>query len=308
MKILFVFTGGTIGCKEINGIADVDSGVSQQIVSFCGGKGDEFEFAFPYNMLSENATCETLSQICTYMLSIDYDKYDGVILTHGSDTLAYTANLLGAALSWVKIPIVITAANYVMTDSRSNAKTNITAAYNFIKDAYNIGVFVSWQNRGEAVKLHPATGLLEADSMTDSFNSFGEAKKGNDLAFLKNRIINIKENVMLLHSYVGFECSSINLTGKEAVLLKLYHSGTACMSTFLKLAEMCRENNTDLYVTPIKNNGYIYSSALGFSKTEAFAFHDLTEYAAYTRLLLAYSLQGEEKSAVLNPFISKFAY
>lgn len=330
MKLLFVFTGGTIGSVEKNGVADVDGATSRQIAELCGADGDELEFAYPYNILSENATCDTLTDILNYMLSIDYGRYDGVIVTHGSDTAAYTANLLGHALSWVKIPIVITAANYVMTDPRSNARDNLTAAYTFIKAARIGGtdecggVFFVWKNIGEHPKIHDATRLLEADGRCDCFNSYGEvfgmiaggmyigtsieqAKRSDALAFLKGRTLTIKNNVMLLHSYVGLDYRDIYIKGKGAVLLKLYHSGTACMGessedsrSFLYLAEMCKKEGADLYITPAKQGSYIYKSAEGFERTPARPIYNMSEYSAYTALLLAYSLEGEEREKVLR--------
>ena len=134
MKILIVFTGGTIGSSVLNGVADVDEKNSGTLMNICQNKpGIEFEFVSPVNILSENSDCDTLSVICSFMLSLDYENYDGVILTHGSDTLSFTSSILGMMLSWVKIPIVITAANYVLSSPKSNGKDNFTASLDFIK-------------------------------------------------------------------------------------------------------------------------------------------------------------------------------
>lgn len=321
MKLLFVFTGGTIGSVEKNGVADVDSSTSEKISQLCSHEGDTIEFASPYNILSENATEETLSDILNYMLSIDYDRFDGVIVTHGSDTAAFTANLLAHALAWVKIPIAVTAANYVMTDPRSNARDNITAAYTFIKDVYEhnsyaCGVFFVWTNTGENPKIHIGSRLLEADGYHDSFDSFGEVyaeiKDGRFFGTrqpiypdtramsLKGESAALKNNVLLLHSYVGLDYRDINIKGKAAVLLKLYHSGTACMGesaadsrSFLYLADMCKKEGIDLYITPAKKGSYIYRSAEGFESTVACPLFGMSEYSAYTLLLLAYNTNND---------------
>ncbi|MBQ1546619.1 MAG: asparaginase [Clostridia bacterium] len=317
MKILFVFTGGTIGSSVYKGVADADRSVSNKIGNMCLRFGDTADFAFPYNILSENAICSTLSDIFNFMLSVDYDKYDGIIMTHGSDTLAYTANLLGLALSWVSIPIIITAADHVMSDPRSNGAENLSAAYALIKSIKS-GVFAVWKNTGEKVLAHLAAKLLEADGC-DKFSSWGGAAAGiyynenwqmteipapcDELRFLKNQQINIQNNVMLLHSYVGLDYSAIDLTNKSAVLLKLYHSGTACMAggscSFDYLVDMCKKSGTDLYITPIKNGSYIYSTAKNITDF-AKPICGMSEFAAYTRLLLAYSLEGTQRENVLR--------
>ena len=158
MRILVVFTGGTIGSTVKNGIADVDSEASKILLDICSDyDSTEFEYLSPFNILSENANCNTLTRICNFMLDIDYEKYDGVIITHGSDTLAYTSAMLGFVLSWVKIPVVITAADYVLTLPQSNGTENFKASIDFISDFVNgihnnTGVFTVWKNKGESIK------------------------------------------------------------------------------------------------------------------------------------------------------------
>ena len=333
MNILFVFTGGTIGSTVKSGVADTDSDTIRQIASFCGDCGDDLTFSSPFQILSENSTRKTLSDILNFMLSIDYDKYDGVIVTHGSDTLAYTANLLGLALSFVKIPIVITAANYVISDPRSNAAENIRAAYRVIREHHEglhklSGAFVVWTNPGGCPKIYEADKLLEADGLTDKFDCEGgiplaallgdrfvyhkdianEREDPGALAFLKGRSVTLSARVLLLHSYVGMDYSDYNIKGKAAVLLKLYHSGTACMAgertAFKFLAERCREEGVKLYITPVKHGDYIYRSAEGFGNSSATALC-MSEIAAYTGLMLAYSLEGEEQNTVIDTLIHR---
>ncbi len=331
MKILFIFTGGTIGSLERGGVADVDINVSKSLAQLC--PNDDLEFASPFNMLSENANVETLSQLLNFMLAVDYNKFDGVIVTHGSDTLAYTSNLLGLSLGWVSKPVVITAANYVMTDPRSNARENIIGAVTFIEEVNRgripgHGVFVSWTNTGENTKIHAASRLLEADAYSDSFTSFGNAygeiidgrfsafdtknSAGSQLGFLKNRKLTLRSDVLLIHSYVGLDYKNINIDKNiKAVLLKLYHSGTSCMyggeddsRSFLYLAKMCKSKGVDLYITPAKSGSYIYKSAEGFKNTAAMPIYNLSEYTAYTSLLLAYALEGEDRKRVIEELMN----
>ncbi len=326
MKILFVFTGGTIGSENIGGVADVSSEISRSLPKAVGIDCD-CEYAFPFNMLSENATAESLSELAEFMLSLDYEKYDGVIVTHGSDTLAYTASLLSAALSWVKVPIVITAANYVMTDQRSNAANNLRAAYLFIK-SFNVhqrcGVYAAWKNDGESTQIHFGERLMEADE-NDRFRSFGGlpfgridgeryieispcvSRFGNAAAFLRNRKIRLSQTVLPIHSYPGLDFSKIDTADKDAVLLKLYHSATACTAgehTSVKaLIEICRQTHTDLYMIPKKNGSYIYSTEKALKNSCVHYISGMSEYAAYTLLMLAYSLKDDERESLLKDVI-----
>lgn len=54
--------------------------------------------------------------------------YDGVVILHGTDTLAYTASALSYLLSPTRIPIVITGAQKPLATLRNDARTNFISA------------------------------------------------------------------------------------------------------------------------------------------------------------------------------------
>lgn len=322
LKILTVFTGGTIGSSITDGIADVDGGTAGILLDLYKDRTDvEFECISPFNILSENLDCDTLSRLCSFMLSIDFEKYDGVIVTHGSDTLSFTSAMLGLALSWVRIPIVITAADCVLTMPESNGMDNFNASVDFIRDFYdgehsNTGVFTIWKNHGENVRVYISTRLNEADGYLDSFSgwggiAFGTIENGSfkrydskinpqstkpceKTAYLKGKEIRLKSDVMLLQSYVGLDFNSVDINGKSAVLLKLYHSATACTqgenTSFSIFADRCAKNGTDVYIFPAKKSEYIYKSAEGLNSGTVVPMYNINTASAYSKLLLAYAV------------------
>ncbi len=312
MKILIVFTGGTIGSAVKNGIADTDITASNIIKNILESAHDiEFEYTSPFTILSENATCKTMSQLCSFMLNVDFENYDGIIITHGSDTLAYTSAMLGLTLSFSKIPIVITAANYVLSFPESNGIDNLKFSLDFIKMLSKRGlggVFTVWKNTGEPPKAHLATRINEANGMPDKFTSWGgsvfscsnngipfEIKPNEKTEILKKRPLLFDNNIILLHSYVGLDFNSINISGKKAVLLKLYHSSTACNESgnvsFTGFVKRCRKAGTDVFVCPVKRDKYVYSSANSISKEEIHPMGNMNITSAYCRLVLAYNIE-----------------
>lgn len=53
---------------------------------------------------------------------------EGIILTHGSDTIQYTASFLSCIEEFTHIPVMVVCSNYVLTDNRANGLRNFSAA------------------------------------------------------------------------------------------------------------------------------------------------------------------------------------
>lgn len=339
MKILVVFTGGTIGSSVIEGVADVNGTMSDRLLEMYGSSCDndnteiQFECVSPVNILSENSTPKTLSQICTFMLSVNYDNYDGVIVTHGSDTLAYTSALLGLVLSWVKIPVVLTASDYVLDLPYSNGLINFKASVDFIEQHFNgthknSGVFTVWKNSGESrnANVYISTRLNEADGYLDRFTSWGGVPFGTfengkfkrieniinpvytkpctALEFLKNSEIKLNDGVILLQSYPGLDYGTIPLNGKSAVVIKLYHSVTACTdgerTSILTFADRCERKNVSVYIFPAKAREYTYESSYELSSKKINSLYNINVCSAYMKVMLAHSLGQDKISDIFN--------
>ena len=107
MKISVIFTGGTIGSKLSGGYIGV-SGCPYTLIENWRREhgGCEFDTCEPYTILSGNSSFEHLCKLaaCAREKSA---AAEAVIITHGTDTLCYTAAFLGLALSDIKKPIVL---------------------------------------------------------------------------------------------------------------------------------------------------------------------------------------------------------
>ena len=97
MKILVIFTGGTIACNIENNIIDANSDTAYDILRLYNStvgensQNIEFDVKQPFTILSENYTSNTYNILIDYLYSCNFDEYNGVIITHGSDTLSYTS-------------------------------------------------------------------------------------------------------------------------------------------------------------------------------------------------------------------------
>lgn len=186
MKVLVIFTGGTIGSTWSNGFIGLDKQSGYPLLSLYSeymksvGIQDydvEFVAISPYQILSENNTGEVLKQLAVSIREgieqAGSEGYQGILVTHGTDTLAYSAALAGYLFADSPLPIVFVSANYVLSDSRSNGLDNFRYAIEFIRQQEYGGVFVSYRNMGDLPRIHLATRVLGHQAYSDDVYSVG---------------------------------------------------------------------------------------------------------------------------------------
>lgn len=96
MKILVVFTGGTIGCVRKGKVLSPDNKQKYMLTQmYLDRYGDvDFDTAEPYTVLSENLEGCHMNRLADCLQSYDLNSYDGIVVTHGTDTLQYTLRFL----------------------------------------------------------------------------------------------------------------------------------------------------------------------------------------------------------------------
>jgi L-asparaginase len=131
-KLLLISTGGTIASTVAEeGLAPSISpkemlGYLNDISGLCIIDTHEL-----INIDSTNIQPEHWLEISTF-IEKKYDEYDGFIVTHGTDTMAYTSAALSYLIQNINKPIIITGSqkpiNVDTTDARKNLKDAITYA------------------------------------------------------------------------------------------------------------------------------------------------------------------------------------
>ncbi len=141
-RILLIGTGGTIASSP------TDDGLTPSLSSTdLLGKVPEIEgFCIPdciqaFNMDSTNIRPEHWLVIAD-MVRTNYDRYDGFVITHGTDTMAYTAAGLSYLIQNSSKPIVITGAQISATQDDSDARRNLIDAFICASDPGSCGVLV----------------------------------------------------------------------------------------------------------------------------------------------------------------------
>lgn len=192
MKLLFVFTGGTIGSTRQGEYVAPDQEKPYLLPeAYRARYGISFSYdcVSPYSILSEQSTGETLHRLCACIAAHKNGGYDGIIVAHGTDTLQYTAAALSYAFSDTFVPICIVSSNHPITTPSANGLDNLRCAVRFIGEVGAPGVFVCYRNGGEPARVHRASRLLASQAFSDRVESIGGVEYGSfteEEAFSKN--------------------------------------------------------------------------------------------------------------------------
>jgi L-asparaginase len=293
--ILVVFTGGTIGSRRTGAIVDVDGGAGFELLerhrALTGPPAEavRFEPVQPMMLLSENMTPGHWLELVRCLrerIGAEPGRFAGAIVTHGSDTLPYTAAMLGYALADVRLTVVLTAANRPLGDPRSNGVRNFAAAVDFILDAALPGVYAIFENDRGEMPVMLGTRLTEARPFDDQFAPtygvpFGHMRDGRfvpcehavnpPVAALREPrgvalppdTIGFATDIVYIRPYPGLDYGLYDFERlpkrPSAVLHGLYHSATACSapagayeSSLPAFAARCAALGIDVYLAPAK--------------------------------------------------------
>ncbi|MDY3846250.1 MAG: asparaginase [Eubacteriales bacterium] len=128
-KILIIHTGGTIGMiKTESGYAPKKGYLPtvmermEDLYSSCMPIWDIIELDLLLD--SSNVTVNEWNIIAS-MINEKYKSYDGFVILHGTDTMAYTASALSFMLEGLNKPVILTGSQIPFSEIRSDARDNL---------------------------------------------------------------------------------------------------------------------------------------------------------------------------------------
>ncbi|MCM1308101.1 MAG: asparaginase domain-containing protein [Butyrivibrio sp.] len=306
MKILVVFTGGTIGSTLSGDYISPDEAKPYALLEAYRqkyGGGAQLDTVKPYTVLSENMDCSYYPRLLGAVREGLSAGYDGIIVTHGSDTVQYTAAMLSYTLGLDCAPVMLVCSNYVLEDPRANGLVNMAAAVDFIEGKYGGGVFVPYANAGEPCRIHRGSRLMPHSAFSDCLYScensyFGYFGDGhfyyNNGYSEKNceKFYEIGDNcpgesgVLCINPYPGMKYPALP-EEVRAVLLGSYHSGTlGTESDSLRaFAYEAAKRGVPLYLVGA-SGGADYESCREYEKLGIRVLAKISPVAAYIRLWL----------------------
>lgn len=144
--ILLLTTGGTIASRRTaDGLApELDgSALAQRLQVFEGHY--HFTVRDILHLDSSNIQPEEWQLIARAIYAAK-DDYDGIVITHGTDTMAYTASVLSFMLPGLSIPVVLTGSQLPIDHPLTDATENLRAAFAMAAGGQS-GVFLAFDRK-----------------------------------------------------------------------------------------------------------------------------------------------------------------
>jgi L-asparaginase len=312
-KVLIIYTGGTIGM-----IKDAETG---QLKSF--------DFNHIYKHVPEihrlNVELSTFSfeepidsseMNPVYWVQIaqtvrdNYDNYNGFVILHGSDTMAFSASALSFMLQGLKKPVIFTGSQLPIGTIRTDGKENLITAIEIAADKDPQG-----QPYVQEVAVYFEYSLYRGNRSSkisaNQFEAFSSpnypelARAGVNIEYATDRLFrskltelvyqpNLSSRVGLLKIYPGFPIeayrSLFDRAHTDAIVLETFGAGNAPSNEVFRglIQAYINAGGIVLNITQCSSGAVQqgkYETSSFFSKAGVISGNDLTTEAALTKLM-----------------------
>lgn len=188
-KILMLTTGGTIASTEtehglapglnadelLKGLEDLREACELDTMEVC-------------SLDSTNMTWEHWLML-EKVMETHYDGYDGFVILHGTDTMAYTASALSYLLQNIAKPVVLTGAQKPITQEITDAKRNIRDSITTAMDERCRGVQIVFNGQIIAGTRAKKVKSFSFDAFTSiNFPILGVVQNGRVIRYLEEPV------------------------------------------------------------------------------------------------------------------------
>ena len=307
-KVLLIYTGGTIGMEK-----DYESG---SLMPF------NFENIFkkiPEMKLLECEVCvhpfeKPLDssdmgpeqwKIIAKCIQDHYHTFDGFLILHGTDTMAYTASALSFMLKGLRKPVILTGSQLPIGDLRTDAKENLLTGLNYAS------LYEEEQAVIQEVAVYFEYKLLRGNRTLKYSAEYFDAYQSPNYPILGQSGVHLnieKENLYRVAAGEPFSvdlhiCRDIlfwrifpgmtlthfaEIPKMKVLILQVFGSGTIFSNEKTeKVLKKIRENGTEIVVVSQCVSGSIsfgkYENSNVFGKVGAISGLDITAESAITK-------------------------
>jgi len=227
-KVAFISTGGTIASKIDYRTGGVHAALSADELYASVPELANHASIDPEVLMSEyseNLRPEHWTLIANKVAEkIKTDKYRGIVVSHGTDTMHYTAAALSFALQNLPIPVVLVGAQRSSDRPSSDAALNLLGATIFAAESEYTGVFVAMHagTSDDTIACHVGTRVRKNHtSRRDAFESIDTTP----VAFVKNNKVEMQKHQNLLVRRFSKNLDKVKTRFEDRVILLKYYPG-----------------------------------------------------------------------------------
>ncbi len=243
-------------------------------------------------------------------ISRNYSKFDGFVVLHGTDTMAYTASALSYMFENLDKPIILTGSQLPIGTIRTDGKENLITSVEIAAAKKNGAGMVPEVSVFFDFTLFRGNRTVKRDA--DQFSAFRSvnypslAVAGVDIRFAteyiyyqKNKGIlkvntNFDDNVVILKMFPGISrkvfSSILNIPGLKGVVLETFGAGNVPTSRWLIncIKRAIKKNIVILNVTQCQGGKVSmgqYETSIELLNAGVVSGRDITTEAAVTKLM-----------------------
>ncbi|MDY4184814.1 MAG: type I asparaginase [Sodaliphilus sp.] len=318
-KILIIYTGGTIGMIE-NPVTHalqpfdfshlIENVPKVQLLDY-----DIHNIQFNPPIDSSNMSPQHWSDMA-HAIEDNYDAYDGFVVLHGTDTMAFTASALSFMLENLSKPVIITGSQLPIGEVRTDGEENLITALQ-VAAATDASGNAMVQEVAILFENYLWRGNRSTKMSADNFNAFRSnnypelAKIGLGIFFHEEALYRLPSkrplkvryemdpHVMFVNLYPGITpeilSHQLHTPGIKGIVLKTYGAGNSPSEPwFTRLISDANERGiVILNVTQCVNGGVkqsLYETGSCLSQAGVVSGHDITSEAAITKLMYLFGL------------------
>lgn len=324
-KILIIYTGGTIGM-----VNDVNTGalipfnfnqIQQNVPELARLNYDLEVYSFDPILDSSNMHPEIWAEMAQLIYD-KYDEFDGFVILHGSDTMAFTASALSFMLQDLSKPVVLTGSQLPIGEIRTDAKENLITALEI----------AATKNNGLAkipeVCIYFDSQLFRGNRSikynSEKFEAFRSpnypilAEAGVHLTFFNNYILpqprkplkvllNFNSNIGVLKMYPGISAQAVKAithSSVDAIVLETFGSGnTTTADWFINCLQEAVDSGKIIVDISQCQRGSVelgkYETSKKLQQMGVISGYDMTFEATITKLMYLMG-QGLTKTEVIE--------
>ena len=309
-KVLIIYTGGTIGMEkdyETNSLRAFDfnhifNKIPEMNLLEC--EVSVHQFSEPLD--SSDVGPEEWKEIAQ-LIEKNHHLFDGFLILHGTDTMAYTASALSFMLKNLRKPVILTGSQLPIGDLRTDAKENL------LTSLYYASLYQNDEAVVQEVALYFEYKLLRGNRClkysAENFDAFispnypilgesGVHLKVEEAMLYRTPYkedfsvdLHLNDSILLWRIFPGINLESLPQIPKIKVLiLQVFGSGTIFSNKKTEeVLQKIRNNGTEIVVISQCVSGGIsigkYNNSNIFKKIGAISGHDITAESALAKAM-----------------------